>query len=61
MIDKDPLILYSHTHGYWWSGNAKELGLGVHDIDCVFSERSGLSTDGVNWQINYDDHAPHVE
>ena len=48
MEDKDPFILYVHSHGCWWLGNARSQGYYSHCLDHDLPEYSSFSTTKVN-------------
>ena len=41
---KDPFILYSHNHGYWWHGHARSQFISSQDTDIVLPEYYSLCT-----------------
>ena len=48
MEDKEPFIIHSENHGYWWPGDASNLVINSHGIDVVLPKYACLNTRMVN-------------
>ena len=38
IVDKNPFILYSQYHGYWWPGEARGQGINIYGNSLLLPE-----------------------